>query len=632
MKQLFTTLLLFNLVNGYAQSIQELDPLTVTSTRTAQKVSETGRSITVIDSKQISQWPVNSVDELLRYAAGVEIQQRGPAGAQADIVIRGGTFQQVLVLMDGIKFNDPLTGHFSGYMPIVTSQIERIEILKGPAAAAYGSEAVGGVINIISKTFAGTKKEKPTSVSATVAAGEYNYFAANAALQHSTDKISYSIGAQTANSSGQLLRGNNRGYFYNHTYSGNISLQLPGKWRLMLHSSYDSRDFAAQNFYTSFVSDTAVEKVNTWWNHARLQKTKGSVTDEFDLAYKRTSDYYEYNPVSIANNNKSGMVILQYVHSRKMNSRFSYNYGSAAEYKFIRSNDRGNHSNPTAAVFGSMLYKLDKLSINPGVRIVYDDNYGTQLLPQANVAYKLHHWVFRANAGRAIRSADFTERYNNYNKPIVNGGSIGNPDLNAERSWSVEGGVDLLLKHIKLSASVYQRWQKDMIDYTPTPYAAMPRKINLNPAGNFALAKNISEVNTRGIELAIQYARNFSKSQELQISASANFLKSGTSSVVPSFYILSHAKTLLQQAVRYKFKNVGLSITSIYKERAPREASAIKATISRSYWLFNTQLNYKYRQFNAFVAVNNMGNTSYSDLLGSRMPARWTSVGITADL
>ncbi|HRF24346.1 MAG TPA: TonB-dependent receptor plug domain-containing protein, partial [Chitinophagaceae bacterium] len=88
-----------------------------------------------------------------RYLPGVEVQQRGPQGSQSDIVLRGGTFQQVLVIIDGIKLNDPLTGHFNSYIPINTDEIERIEILKGAASAIYGSEAVGGVINIITKTF-----------------------------------------------------------------------------------------------------------------------------------------------------------------------------------------------------------------------------------------------------------------------------------------------------------------------------------------------------------------------------------------------------------------------------------------------------------------------------------------------
>jgi vitamin B12 transporter len=101
---------------------------------------------------------VQSLDELLRYVPGVEVQARGPMGAQSDLVLRGGTFQQVLVVLDGLRLNDPITGHFSSYIPIAPAEIERIEILKGASSALYGSDAVGGVVHIITKTFAAKKQ------------------------------------------------------------------------------------------------------------------------------------------------------------------------------------------------------------------------------------------------------------------------------------------------------------------------------------------------------------------------------------------------------------------------------------------------------------------------------------------
>ena len=101
----------------------------------------------------------------------------------------------------------------------------------------------------------------------------------------------------------------------------------------------------------------------------------------------------------------------------------------------------------------------------------------------------------RGSAGKTIRDADFTERYNNYNKPIVTGGSIGDPDLKAERSFSYEAGADYFVtRHIKVAGTFFQRFQKRLIDYVPTPYADMPRKDNLVPGNTYALAKNISEV------------------------------------------------------------------------------------------------------------------------------------------
>jgi len=611
-----------------AQEIIALDPLSITSSRIDQKVSETGRSITVIEGKLIERLPVNSLDELLKYAASVEIQQRGPAGAQADIVVRGGTFQQVLVLIDGIKINDPITGHFSGYMPIATSQIERIEILRGPAAAGYGSEAVGAVINIISKTFAQFKKEKALSGNAGIAAGEYGYWMAHAGFQKTNEKINYSIAGQTTNADGQLLRGNNRGYFNNHLFSANAAVKLSNKWKAMLHSSYDDRDFAAQNFYTSFASDTAVERVRTWWSHAKLKRETNNGSDEIDIAYKNTNDVYQFNPAAIANDNTSGLFTLQYVHSKKISSSFFYNAGIMAEQRTIRSNDRGNHQNQHIAGFGSIVYKYKKFSVNPGLRIVHDKNYGTEILPQANLLYRTGKLGLKANAGRAIRSADFTERYNNYNKSIVTGGSIGNPDLQAERSWSYEVGADLYFNHLKISAAWFYRDQNNVIDYVATPYADMPRKENLVPTGSYALAKNIKKVYTSGLEIELNYQKKIHQHSQLYVNIAATFLRSSSSDAVPSFYIISHAKTLLQQTIIYHYKKLNTAITSIYKERNPRQAPGINAIVSPHYWLVNVKTAYQFKQFNLFVAVNNIGNVRYSDLLGSKMPQSWTTAGL----
>jgi iron complex outermembrane receptor protein len=572
--------------------------------------------------------PVNSLDELLKYAASVEIQQRGPAGAQADIVVRGGTFQQVLVLMDGVKINDPITGHFSGYMPIVASQIERIEILRGPAAAAYGSEAVGAVINIISKTFATFNKEKTLRGNAGVATGEYGYLMAHAGVQKTNEKINYSVAAQTTNADGQLLRGNNRGYFNNHLFSANAAIALNNKWKAMLQSSYDDRDFAAQNFYTTFASDTAVERVITFWSHAKLKRESNNSSDEIDIAYKKTNDVYQFNPAANANDNTSGLLTLQYIHSKKINASLFYNAGIMAEQRSIKSNDRGNHSNQHISAFGSVTYKYKKLSFNPGVRVVSDKNYGIEILPQANLLYRAGKLGLRANAGRAIRSADFTERYNNYNRTRVTGGSIGNPDLEAERSWSYEAGADLYLKNWKISAAWFYRDQNNVIDYVATPYADMPRKENLVPNGSYALAKNIKAVNTRGLELELSYQQKINEHSQLYVNAAATFLKSSSTDAVPSFYIISHARTLLQQSVVYNFKKLNIAVTSIYKERNRAQAPGINAFISPNYWLVNVKTAYQINRFNVFVAVNNVGNIRYSDLLGSKMPQSWTTAGV----
>src|SRR5215207_6518424 len=199
----------FLLLNGILLSAQEkeieLDPVTVTASIAPERVSKTGRNLFIIKGERFNHLPVNSIDELLRYLPGVEVQARGPMGSQSDIVLRGGTFQQVLVILDGVRLNDPNTGHFTSYIPIAPTEIERIEILKGASSAIYGSEAVGGVIHIITKTFSG--KKAVSSVIGQVTAGEYDFLSVHAGGFYNTRKTRIGAGILSNNTSGQLQRG-----------------------------------------------------------------------------------------------------------------------------------------------------------------------------------------------------------------------------------------------------------------------------------------------------------------------------------------------------------------------------------------------------------------------------------------
>lgn len=617
----------------FAQTAIDLNPVTITVARTPQKASETGRNISVLEGKLFNQLPIHSLDELLKYIPGVEVQSRGPMGAQSDIVIRGGTFQQVLVLLDGVKVNDPITGHFSSYIPIAPYEIERIEVLRGPAAAMYGSEAVGGVINVITKTFNKYTTTKSQDATIGIAAGQYGLFNGNLGWHATSEKVNAAVGIISNNATGQLLRGNNRGYFHNNTISGSIAFALKNNWQLALRSSYDSRDFAAQNFYTSFKSDTAKEKVTTWWNQAQLKQQTKNHSQQLDVLYKKTSDHYVYNPASAANDNKADFIMLQYLYGTKLNNKLSLTAGTQVDKRTITSNDRGNHFTNHAALFASLLYSNKNLKIAPALRVDKDGNYGTALLPQLNISYLVKNITFRSNAGRSIRGGDFTERYNNYNKTLVFGGSIGNPNLTTENAWNYEAGADIVLNNnFKASITGFYRNQHNVIDYVLTPYSAMPRKDNLSPAGTFALAENIKNVNTSGVEFEMVYQKEFNKNSGLLINTGLTLLKS-TSDGLASFYIISHAKTMVQSTILYHFNKINVAINMVYKDRNPLAAAAINATITKSYFLMNTKISYSfYKNMDFYIACDNLTDITYSDLLGSKMPRRWSSAGIAVKL
>jgi vitamin B12 transporter len=614
----------------------ELETATVTATQSKQLQRETGRNITIIKGSLFQNLPINSVDELLRYAPGVEVHQRGPQGSQSDILIRGGTFQQVLVLIDGIRLNDPLTGHFNGNIPVHPNEIDRIEVLKGSASATYGSEAVGGVIHIITKAFAlNAQKTNSRNAKIGLQLGQYGLRNLNAYYAQQQNNRYFSLGAFSNNADGPTLKGTTN-YFNLTTLNTAYGALLKDGWRISAKAALDFRKFNAQNFYTTFISDTANEKVNSQWAHVGVQRNNGHKVFTADVAYKYLTDEFQFNPLSNPNQNKSRQITAQLNYQSKLTENADFVTGFQVFNKRLRSNDRGNHGLWHTGSWFTIKHRFGKnVFMNEGLRFDWDENYGAQLIPQLNLSYVPSHWSFRFSAGRGIRDADFTERYNNYQRSLVRSGSIGNPDLQTEQTWNLEAGFDYLKQpSFKLSGTFFYRSQKNLIDFVTTPYAQMPRKVNLIPTGTYALAKNIDDVKTYGFETDMVYQKQISEKQSFMGTLGFTVLRSKNDDSVPSFYISSHAKLLTNFNLVYKHSNFSVSLNGLYKERNTRSAPAINATITKNYFLLNARADaYFYKgKISVFAQAHNLFDREYSDLLGARMPGRWLSGGISMAL
>lgn len=630
------TLILFFLMSVKLVAQDTLLPnVTVTASLLEQEQKETGRNIFSIRGDLFSSFPVHSVDELLRYLPGVEVQQRGPQGAQSNIILRGGTFQQVLVIIDGIRLNDPITGHFNSYIPLHPSEIERIEILKGSASAVYGSEAVGGVINIISKTFYRKNVLGKKSFQAKLATGSYKMINGEINARYANERTILSVGVQTNNADGPALRGTN-GYFHLHNTSLAFSTTFKKEWTLQFRTAADLRSFNAQNFFTSFASDTAHEKVRSWWNHLQLKKQTRGGELIWDAGYKKLRDQFWFRPAAIPNDNRSGLFSTQLYYMAASDKKWGYTTGVQLQQKRIRSNDRGNHNRWQAAAYGIFRQQIGKkLFLNQGLRLGWDEGNALILVPQFNMAWSGNRISFRASGGRSFRDADFTERYNNYNKSLVTSGSIGNPWLEPEKAWNLEAGADFQLKKgLQVSSTVFVRRHRNLIDWTPTPYADMPRKENLSPAGTYSLAKNVEEINTSGFELDIQYRHQISTTSSIWTSLGYTWIGSKNEDSIPSFYISSHARHLLNFSSLFTIRSFAISLNGLFKERNSRKAAAINADISPSYFIMGMKMAYSPPKLKGkfFVQADNLFNKRYSDLLGALMPGRWLSGGIEITL
>jgi len=622
-------------LTGFSQAEPiTLSEVSFTAHGNRQPTRNTGRNVWIVPGYLLARSPIHSLDDLLRFIPGIEVQQRGPQGAQGDLLIRGGTFQQVLVLIDGIRLNDPLTGHFNAYIPIDPLEIDRIEILKGPAAATWGSEAVGGVIQIFTKTYSDKPSIHKKEVQVGLGAGEYKSWQLQARGYAETKKDRFSISGASRNSDGAPQRGT-RGFFQLHTVQAAWQHQFNDRWRIRVRTAWDGRDFSAQNFYTGFLSDTAREQVNSWWNHAQFSRSGKKGLWQADVGHKQSLDIYRFRPAAAANRNEMGFSQFQLRYQRQTIAPFQYQAGLQAFQRSIRSNDRGNHRIEQLSVFGiGSLILGAHWMVHACMRITADELYGNILIPQLSLSRSGNNHQWRWSAGRSYRDADFTERYNNYNKPLVTSGRIGNPALFPEDAWQTEIGYDVQIKtKFFAHTSLFYRDQRGLIDWVTTPYASMPRPINLTPTGTYALAKNVERVKTFGWEIDLQYRDSLGKGQLL---AQGGLV--GLNNQVPSggagFYLNSHARFLVNGLIQYQSGKWTASFGMLYKERTAQTAAALGAALSPYYFLMNTKISFSPygKNRSLFVQVDNLLNTRYSDLLGAPMPGRWLSGGFRVTL
>ena len=638
MNKIFSFIIIFFSVGlTHAQSHNEvLDPVTVSSSLVAAKSSATGRNITIIKGAYFDKLPVNSLDQLLKFIPGVEVQSRGPLGAQSDISLRGSTFQQVLVILDGIRINDPNTGHFSGYIPITPAQIDRIEVLKGAASSVYGADAVGGVIHIITKVFNADKQKNNLQAHAQVGVGGYDLLTTHAGGFYKNKIMAVDAGLLTNHTKGVQQRGI-RGYNNNSTASVGLNIHATKNWTIGYRAVYDNRDFAAQNFYTTSIADTAQEKVSSWWHQAKLRYQKNNHLLTIDAGYKSLDDKFQFNNSGKPNTNHSklyqALIQYQYIFSEKNNMITGFNWMQ----KNIVSNDRGTHRINSYAPFLAYYHKLwDRLVLNPSVRAEFIGNNNAEILPQLNISYKLNNIQLRGRVGRTIRDADITERFNNYNKATVGTGQrMGNPWLLAERAINTEVGADFFISgNLKISTSVFHRSHTNLIDWSNTPYADMPRKDNLVTTGTYGLAKNIAALTTNGWETDILWIQPIDTESRMYLQTGFVWLDIKSNQSQPSFYIASSAKFMTNFLAMYENKKFDISFTGLYKKRMPQSASSINATITKDYFLLNSKLaaNIWQQNVKAFIQVDNIFNKKYSDLLGAVMPGRWTQIGVQIKL
>ncbi len=641
----FISFLSFTVFTLNAQSHINLDSVRVSANRIPGNPAESGKNVTVITEAEIRSMPINSVDELLRFTTGINLNSRSAFGVQTDIGMRGSTFSQVLILVDNMRLNDPLTAHFNNNIPIPLSEVGQIEIIRGPASVSFGPDAVGGVIHIKTKSYLARQDQKTDFKAQGMAGvGENQLFLTDIGVSSHISKLHLSAAVKTSVAQGQQLENPNlniapgsdslyNNYFDLRTYTAAATYFFNDEWQLYGRVGIDRRDFNAKYFYTASNFDESTELTESLWSQLHLTRNSAKNSTEFSLGYKKTDDLFVFNPAFTPNEHTTQQFIFNANHSQSITKKTKIAYGLQLGQRDIISTDRGDHQNIYSGVYGILYYRLfPDLITTTGLRLDYDDNFGLQFLPQLSLAYIKDNYTLRSSMGRSIRAADFTERFVSYN--LVNpsaGRNIGNPDLKAESSYTFDLGADYRpVKSMALSATVFYRFSENLIDYIITNSNDITNVQDLLPDAEYLYASNISSSNTHGLELQLDKDFKLSETTQLRTGIGYTYLSTQNADSAVSKYIANHPDHILNGLFKLSSKYVDISLAMNYIHRNAETIENIDARVRSDYMVTNLLLHLKpgNNKMSLFMNIHNLFDVEYQEILGPQMPGRWVMGGL----
>ena len=482
-----------------------LEEVSVTGSRAPLTKSQAARMVTVLDRRDIAQAPVQSINDLLKYAIGVDVRQRGAIGAQTDISIRGGTQDQIILLLNGINICDPQTGHNAMDLPIDLSEIVRIEVIEGPAGRIYGSSSLVGAINIV------TRPTGPTTVHAE--AGSYGY--AKAGAKYATG--GHSVSANYARSDGYSRSKEGK---LNTGYSGAKAF-YQGQYedddvRLHWHLGLADKGWGSGTFYATpkWQADNQYEHTTKIYSAIQGETKRGRLHLAPSIYWNQNCDRYEgyhnqpekmkynYNRTDVY-----GVAMNMYLDwaagrtalggELRNEDLVSGNLGEPlSETHHISGTDRDytlgvNRTNISAYLEHNLLLK--RLTISAGLVAVKNtwSNMNMTVYPGIDVSYRpTPTWTLHASCNTSLRMPSFTEMYYKLQ------GYKADPHLKPEEMTAIELGSNVQCAMFNVQCTAWYHHGRNMIDW-----------IMDTSLGDDAVWQSVNhtKVNSIGFEAAVKF-------------------------------------------------------------------------------------------------------------------------------
>ncbi len=601
---------LFVFSGAYAQREVKLEKVNIEENRITVPFSESTRSMEIVTKTEILYSASETVGELLQNIGGVDIRRRGPMGVQADISFRGSTFEQVLVLINGVKIIDPQTGHHILNLPIDLDVIERIEIVKGGAGRIYGQGALAGAINIV------TKPQLENKVFGEVMLGEFGIKRAKVGTNYNGKKLDV-YSSYTYEEADPGYRINN--YFNRH----NAFLQADLKLKKSEHSfvgAYVDNAFGANSFYVAPFDSNAYERVKTAFFSLQSEYKVGKTSIMPSVSYRSNIDNFIFirdNPGFFENLHHTHVANGAVNFNTLLGKKSVLGYGLEYRNERIYSNNLGNRAR--SVVTGNVEYKLyllkDKLKLTPGLSYNYYTDYGTRFLygvdASLQLAKKLNIFF---NTGTTYRIPSYTELY--YSDP----NNIGNPNLQEETAVNYELGLKYVSNKYFFQVSGFKRDGTDIIDWTKVTIDSLE--------GDRWRPDNITQLPVQGIDVSSVFnVKRISIFSPLtKVRMAYTFLDANAIQIenIESRYALENIRHQFSVSSYWSFLNT-IKFSSNYRY--------VDRVTTDTYGVWDFSVGAKFKGFYIDYTVVNAFDATFSEFPDVPMPGRWmrTSLRYTFD-
>ena len=624
--------------NDQQNKLYELEEVEVTGSRVPLTVSQAARMVTVLDRDAIAAAPVQTVNDLLKYAVGVDVRQRGDMGVQTDISIRGGSSEQIAILLNGINICDPQTGHNTAEFPVDMNEIERIEVLEGPAGRVYGTSSLVGAINIV------TKDDKQSGVEAHVDGGSYGFFNGGGRVNFVNGKLSNSISGSfsrsdgfSRNKAGQLNADFKNGKaFYRGRYNHD---QVDIHW----HAGFANKDYGANTFYST-ASDDQFEHVRKYYTAVQAE-TKGSFYHfKPSIYWNRSEDRFEFyrglpdkSPFNYHRTDVYGVNLNNYIQTILGKTAF----GAEFRNEGIVSTALGeplNNPKPVPGEDGTFTKGLNRthlsfhlehtlllkrFTLSAGVIAV--KNTGNEMnfrfYPGVDASYQLSsNWKAYASYNTSLRMPAFTELYYSVH------GYQADKFLKPEEMEAVEVGLKYLRPGIRGKFSFYYNHGTNMIDWI--------KDISKGEDAPWE-SVNHAVVNTTGVEtsLVFDFAQLLNRSTFLRsIDVAYSFINQDkeTTETMQSMYSLEYLKhKVVARADLHIWNKLNMNISYRYQDREGNYQDGNKMCSYKPYSLVDARLSWTAPQYKLYVEANNIFDKTFYDHGNIPQPGIWVRAGVS---